>query len=148
MAELPEQVTDSAAFTPSAEDIASVEAWFADYDKMAARGDAAASADVAMFPLNVVSDGPSGNGSAAQWDRETYLATMSQVIAGGTTMDSTREPIFLTGNLVVVITNATFTTGDQVQRVRYADVLVRRDGRWLFQTMIQGGWGDYLGTSQ
>jgi hypothetical protein len=148
VAQLPEQVADSAAFEPSAEDLASVEAWFAAYDVVAARGDVAATADVAMFPLNVVSDGPSGNGSAAQWTRADYLATMSQVITGDTKMDSTREPIFLTANLVVVISNATFTTGGQVQRARYADVLVKRDGRWLFQTMIQGGWGDYLGTSQ
>jgi hypothetical protein len=33
------------------------------------------------------------------------------------------------------------TAGGTTHRLRYADLLVKRDGRWLFQTMVQGGWG-------
>jgi hypothetical protein len=34
--------------------------------------------------------------------------------------------------------------GTQEQTMRYADVLVKVDGKWKFQTMAQSGWGDML----
>ncbi|MBP2320135.1 hypothetical protein JOF56_000520 [Kibdelosporangium banguiense] len=146
MADLPASVTASSGFQPSAEDIQSVKAWFVEYDGHAANADLARMADMALFPLNVVSDDLSGNGSAAQWTREQFIGAMSHVVAGAEDMrmESDRTPVFLTGQLVLVVTNATFTTGDKTEAVRYADLLVKKDGRWLFQTMVQGGWGDQL----
>lgn len=146
MTELPASVVNAAAFQPSAAEVASVHAWFAEYDARAAKADLTGLADLAMFPLNVVSDDSGGNGSAAQWDRDQYLAAMAHVVGGGDQprMESVRTPHFLTGQLVLVFTEATFTTGDHAQAVRYADLLVKRHGRWYFQTMVQGGWGDQL----
>lgn len=46
--------------------------------------------------------------------------------------------------MAVVFTDSAMTTGGRTRRLRYADVLIRRDGRWAFQTMLQGGWGDNL----
>lgn len=51
---------------------------------------------------------------------------------------------FLTNAMVVVFTDSTMTAGGESQQLRYADVLIKRDGAWAFQTMIQGGWGDNL----
>jgi hypothetical protein len=59
-------------------------------------------------------------------------------------MKMTRTPFFLTNNLVAVITDAVVTGGGQVYEMRYADILVKVDGQWKFQTMVQGGWGDML----
>lgn len=136
------------AFSPSAEDTASVMAWFARYDGLAADGDVEAMADMAVFPLNVVSDSHGGDGAAAQWSREQFVRTMSEVLAGGSRnvrLESRRTPHFLTGSLVLVITDATMTaTGTPPQALRYADLLIRRDGGWAFQTMVQGGWGTAL----
>lgn len=148
MAELPETVVASGAFEPSAEDVASVHAWFAEYDAHIANAELERMADMALFPLNIVSDSEeSGNGAAAQQTREQFVESMSQVVggAGDMKMESTRTPIFLTGQLVLVVTDATFTIDGVSQPVRYADLLVKRDGKWLFQTMVQGGWGDQLG---
>ncbi|MCP3805271.1 nuclear transport factor 2 family protein [Allokutzneria sp. A3M-2-11 16] len=146
MSGVPESVADSGAFQPSEQDVASVHAWFAEYDAHAAAGDVEKMADMAMYPLNVVSDSPEGNGAAAQWARAGFVESMKHVVggAGEVKMESVRKPIFLTGKLVVVITEATFTTAEGAQDVRYADVLVKVDDRWLFQTMIQGGWGENL----
>ncbi|MGH3788640.1 MAG: nuclear transport factor 2 family protein [Pseudonocardiaceae bacterium] len=134
-------------FSPSAEDTASVTAWFARYDRLVADGDVEAMADMAVFPLNVVSDSPGGDGAAVQWSREQFVHMMSEVLAGSgdVKLDSQRTPYFLTGSLVLVITDATMTaTGAPQQALRYADLLIRRDGGWAFQTMVQGGWGDAL----
>ncbi|ONI81080.1 hypothetical protein ALI144C_21245 [Actinosynnema sp. ALI-1.44] len=147
MADLPEAVAASGTFEASAEDVASVEAWFAKYDGHVANAELEQMADMALFPLNIVSDSDeSGNGGAAQQTREQFVESMSQVVggAGDLKMESNRTPIFLTKQLVLVVTDATFTIDGVAQSVRYADLLVKKDGQWLFQTMVQGGWGDQL----
>lgn len=147
MTNIPESVVGSSGFVPAPDDIASVEAWFAEYDAHVAQGNIERMADMALFPLNIVSDDDqTGNGAAAQQSREEFIQSMSQVVGdpSGLEMKSERTPVFLTKQLVLVITNATFTVAGQSQPVRYADLLVKRDGRWLFQTMVQGGWGSQL----
>jgi uncharacterized protein YutD len=62
----------------------------------------------------------------------------------GASFASTRTPVFLSAATVVVFTDCTATVDDEEYQMRYADVLIKQDGRWVFQTMIQGGWGDHL----
>ncbi|WP_436763567.1 nuclear transport factor 2 family protein [Streptosporangium sp. V21-05] len=146
MSETQESPFGSGAFTPTAGDRESVEAWFAEYDAHSAKVDVERMADMAMFPLNVVTDGPGGDGLADRWTRERFTRTMAEVMGGGEagdlTMDSVRTPHFLTANLVVVVTDATVTAGGEAYGMRYADLLVKSGGRWVFQTMVQGGWAD------
>ena len=66
-------------YVPTDGDRASVEAWFREYDALAAKVDIEKLADLAVFPLNVVSDDSSGDAAAAQWTREQYMETMAQV---------------------------------------------------------------------
>lgn len=138
-----------AGYTPSAAELASVDAWFAAYDAHSAKREIERMADLAVFPLNLVSDDSAGEGASAQWDREQFVATMTQVMSGGgdgdLTFDSVRTPVFLSSAMAVVFTDSTMTTAaGETQQLRYADVLIKRNGEWAFQTMIQGGWGDNL----
>ncbi|MFI6765933.1 nuclear transport factor 2 family protein [Streptomyces sp. NPDC050355] len=136
-----------AGYVPTAEDRASLEAWFAEYDAHSARRDVARMADMAVFPLNLVSDDTAGDGRSAQWDREQFVATMTRVMGDGSediTFESTRTPVFLSPAMAVVFSDSVMTAQGRTQRLRYADILIRRDGTWAFQTMIQGGWGDNL----
>ncbi|MCC3767517.1 DUF4440 domain-containing protein [Streptomyces sp. UNOC14_S4] len=134
-------------YAPTADEIAAIHAWFAEYDAAAARRDIERMADLAVFPLNLVSDDSAGDGVSAQWDRERFVETMTHVMGEGTediTFDSVRTPVFLGPAMAVVFTDSTMTAGGATQRLRYADVLVKRNGRWAFQSMLQGGWGDNL----
>ncbi|MFD7445350.1 nuclear transport factor 2 family protein [Streptomyces sp. NPDC059909] len=134
-------------YTPTPGELASIEEWFAEYDAASGRRDIERMADMAVFPLNLVSDDSAGDGASAQWDREQFVATMTHVMGDGAddiTFESTRTPVFLTSAMVVVFTDSVMTMGDTEQRLRYADVLIKRDGKWAFQTMLQGGWGDNL----
>ncbi|MCI3223036.1 nuclear transport factor 2 family protein [Streptomyces sp. NP-1717] len=136
-------------YTPTQDELASVEAWFAEYDAHSAGRDIARMADLAVFPLNLVSDNAAGDGASAQWDREQFIGTMTQVMGEGAdgdlSFDSVRTPVFLTSAMAVVFTDSTMTTAaGETQQLRYADVLIKRNGEWAFQTMIQGGWGDSL----
>ncbi|MFC5724241.1 nuclear transport factor 2 family protein [Streptomyces gamaensis] len=140
-------VLPDTAYTPTAEELASIEEWFAEYDAAAGRRDIERMADLAVFPLNLVSDDATGQGASAQWDRRRFVDTMTRVMGGGPediTFESTRTPVFLGPAIAVVFTDSVMTAGEHTQRLRYADVLVRRGGSWAFQTMIQGGWGDRL----
>ncbi|MBA8824876.1 hypothetical protein FHX42_002223 [Saccharopolyspora lacisalsi] len=128
-------------FVPSEDDIAGVHEWFARYDELAANAEVGRMADMAMFPLNAVTDDAQGNGSARQYDRERFCAEMAETVGEGASMESTRTPHFLSPSLVFVITDATVTHDGRTYQLRYADLLVKRDGQWLFQTMVQGGWG-------
>ncbi|PRY02264.1 nuclear transport factor 2 family protein [Allonocardiopsis opalescens] len=133
---------------PGAAERAEIEEWFARYDRLSARSapeDIEAMADMAMFPMNLVTDDSAGQGSAEVSDREGYVRSMSEVMGGGTEhleMEQVRTPFFLTPSLAVVFTRGTMNAGGHRRDIRYADILVKRDGAWRFQTMVQGGWGD------
>ncbi|AWI30945.1 nuclear transport factor 2 family protein [Streptomyces sp. ICN441] len=134
-------------YLPTADELASIEAWFAEYDAAAAHRDIERMADLAVFPLNLVSDDSAGSGASAQWDREQYVRTMTEVMGDGggdVAFESVRTPVFLGPAMAVVFTDSTMTAGGTTQQLRYADVLIKRDGRWAFQTMLQSGWGDSL----
>ncbi|MEU1879690.1 nuclear transport factor 2 family protein [Streptosporangium sp. NPDC020072] len=131
-------------YQPSAEELKSVEEWFADYDALAERGSIEQLADLAVFPMNVATDTPGGYASVRQWTRAEYVEAMKESMGGGTAgldLRSTRTPRFLTPNLVVVETEATMTIEGQEHRMHYVDLLVRAENGWAFQTMVQGGWG-------
>ncbi|MFD9717479.1 nuclear transport factor 2 family protein [Streptomyces sp. NPDC059076] len=140
-------VLPDTGYQPTAEDRKSVDAWFAEYDALSAGRKVERMADMAVFPLNLVSDDSAGNGRSAQWDRAQFIETMTQVMGGGSediTFDSVRTPVFLSAAMAIVFTDSTMTVEGHTQQLRYADILIRRDGAWGFQTMIQGGWGDNL----
>ncbi|HEX7307684.1 nuclear transport factor 2 family protein [Lentzea sp.] len=105
--------------------------WFEQWDALAKAGDVEAMADMALFPINTVT-----GGSAASWDRETFLREMGAQLGGDVEMESTRTPHFLDDDLVFVITDGTING----TTVRYGDLLTKVGGEWKFQTMAQGGW--------
>ncbi|MDQ0845055.1 DUF4440 domain-containing protein [Streptomyces sp. V1I6] len=134
-------------YTPSAEELASIQEWFAAYDAHSAKRDVGRMADMAVFPLNLISDDAAGNGASAQWDRRQFVETMSHVMGEGSddiSFESVRTPVFLSPAMAVVFTDSTMTMDGRTQQLRYADILIKQDGKWAFQTMMQGGWGDNL----
>ncbi|MGY1454421.1 nuclear transport factor 2 family protein [Streptomyces sp. SS8] len=149
------QNTETAAaltgYTPTEEDLRSLEEWFASYDELAScptPENIERMADMAVFPLNLVTDGSDGDGRTAQWDRRRYTGTMNAVMGGAgdgeVRFESARTPFFLSSCLVVVFTDSVMTAGGEEHRMRYADILVRRGGVWRFQTMVQSGWAEML----
>lgn len=133
-------VPEQAGFVPSDGHVADVLAWFARYDALAVAKDVDGMADQAMFPLNEVSDG-----RAESYDRHRFTEQMVEQLhaSNDISMDSVRTPHFINENLVFVITDATITADEFSQQVRYGDLLVRCGGEWKFQTMVQGGWGEF-----
>ncbi|HEX4817120.1 MAG TPA: nuclear transport factor 2 family protein [Nonomuraea sp.] len=131
-------------YQPSSADLRSVEDWFAQYDALAEQGAIEQLADLAVFPMNLATDVPGGHATVRQWTRAEYVAAMKEAMGGGTAgldLRSKRTPHFLSPNLVVVETEATMTVGGREEEMHYADLLVRTEDGWAFQTMVQSGWG-------
>jgi hypothetical protein len=137
----------TAGFVPTEQDTEALLAWFAEYDARAAAKDVEAMADTGHFPMTVVTNDSAGNGITQVWDRQAFVRAMTAATEGelgDLTMENHRRPIFLNRDLAVVVTDSPVTAGDQVQHLRYADVMVKSAGEWRFTSMIQGGWGDML----
>lgn len=131
------------AFTPAPDQTQALLDWFDRYDALAARNDTSAMADVARFPLTVTTNDSAGECVTRQWDRDTFIQSMSMA-ATSAKIDNVRRPFFLNADLAVVITDSTVTTGDRTLHMRYADVMAKVGGEWRFTSMIQAGWGDML----
>ncbi|GAA0925017.1 nuclear transport factor 2 family protein [Nonomuraea longicatena] len=133
-------MTAFTTYTPTDADVRSVLDWFGRYDALVRKGEVESMADMAMFPLNNVTDDAEGNGKATPGTREEFVRDMAQIVSD-VEIHSTRTPHFLSASLVFVVTEAYFTVEGQTQHMRYGDLLVKNGGVWYFQTMVQGGWG-------
>jgi ketosteroid isomerase-like protein len=135
-------------FVPGEQDTKSLLEWFARYDELVRRSDADAMADMALFPLIVMTNDSAGDCVTQEWNRETFVQAMAMNTEGAdsATMDfvNEREPVFLNSDLAVVVTNSTVTMGGRAQHMRYVDIMAKQDGQWRFKSMIQAGWGDML----
>ena len=134
-------MTAATGYQPTAEQAKEIEVWFATYDALVAAGDLEGMADQAVFPLNEVTDDAAGLGVVSATDRHRFVAQMREagVGAGGLDMRSSRTPVFLSPDLVFVVTDAAFTADGETTTMRYGDLLIRTSAGWRFQTMIAGG---------
>jgi ketosteroid isomerase-like protein len=135
----------STPFAPTHQQVADLLAWFAEYDALARKNDVEAMADQALFPLTVISHDSAGERVTQQWDRATFVQAMGAATDGPQPeLENHREPHFLSADLAVVVTTTVVKGGDDVQYMRYADVMAKTGGRWRFTSMVQAGWGDMM----
>lgn len=130
-------------FQATAEQTRELLDWFDRYDAYARDLDTAAMADMGRFPLTVTTNDSRGECVTQQWDRDTFVQSMSMA-ATSAAISNLRHPAFLNADLAVVVTDSTVTTDGQTLHMRYADVMAKVAGEWRFTAMIQAGWGDLL----
>ena len=135
-------------FIPSEQDRQRLLEWFARYDVHVRNNETDAMADMALFPIVVMTNDSAGECVTQEWDRDTFVQAMAMNTdsADPSEMKFTneREPVFLNSDLAVVVTNSTVTMDGQEQHMRYVDIMAKQDGEWRFKSMIQAGWGDML----
>jgi hypothetical protein len=131
-------------FTPTPQETETLLAWFDRYDGHARRNDTEAMADMALFPLVVMTNDSQGECVAQEWDRGTFIQAMDMAAAGSVEIDNHRRPVFLNSDLAVVVTDSTVTADGKTEHMRYADVMAKAGGEWRFKSMVQAGWGDML----
>lgn len=134
-------------FTPSEQDTQSLLDWFTRYDTHVQRNETDAMADMALFPIIVMTNDSAGDCVTQEWDRETFVQAMAMNTADPDQemeLRNEREPVFLNSDLAIVVTNSTVTMDGEQQHMRYVDIMAKKDGQWRFKSMIQAGWGDML----
>jgi hypothetical protein len=137
---------ETAGYQASQAEFDEVLAWFDRYDQLVSENNLDGMADMAAFPINEVTDDGAGNGVATSCDRDRFVAQMQQQMASGgeVQIGSTRHPIFLSPELVFVITDAEVIGEGFEHHMRYGDLLIKVEGHWFFQTMVGSGWGSQM----
>lgn len=145
---MPEETTIQPTFVPSEQDIDSLKEWFAQYEAHVLKNELDDMAAMAVFPLVVITDDSNGNCVSQAWDVPTFKQAMDLNAQGvdlsTVTIQNNRNPVFLSENLAVVITDTITTIAGNPQQSRYADIMVKEDGKWKYKSMIQSSWGDML----
>ncbi len=143
-----QSVSDSVkSYKPSVKQKAEITEWFKNYDDLIKKMDIEAMASQAAFPITVISDEPNGNGISRHWAKEDFVKAMTNAMANtpkDLKYNTVRTPLFINENLVMVLTEWNMKANKKVTKSKYADILVKEDGKWKFKTMVQAGWGEFL----
>jgi ketosteroid isomerase-like protein len=110
------------------------------------KGDVEASAAMIDFPVLMVTDSPTtSEASGRPMSREEWIAVMKP-FAGPTPKDakfsSKHTVAMLTDSLAQVISDYSVTMGGTKMQWKSADLVIRKNGKWLVKSMTEGGWGD------
>jgi hypothetical protein len=111
------------------------------------KGDLDAAAALVDFPVLMVTDDSKGQASAEAWSREQWMQVMAPFYKNPMPdMKVTHRPsIFLvTDSLASVDDLQTMTLGARKLATRTSSLVVRKDGKWLVKSMVEGGWGDAM----
>jgi hypothetical protein len=137
-------------FTPTENDVQHLLSWFEEYQKNVLKNDLDSMAEMAIFPLIVMTDDSEGNAITQEWDRQAFKQALDLEAQGvdpaTIAITNKRTPFFLNENVAIVITDAITTVAGESQPSRYADIMFKKDGEWKYKSMIQSGWGDMLKT--
>jgi len=96
------------------------------------------------YPVFMVTDDMKGVPEEKSYTREEYIAEMKPYFdTMPKDMKVTHKPTItvLSDSLVNVVDDFTMTMGKQKVSGRNAGLLVKRDGKWLWKSMIEAGWG-------
>lgn len=121
-----------------------VMAFFKAMDDAMKKGDMEAMFAAHDFPIFMATDDMKGVPETKMYTREEYIAEMKPYFEGmPKDMKVTHKPTItvLSDSLVNVVDDFTTTTGKQKVSGRNAGLLVKRDGKWLWKSMIEAGWG-------
>ena len=118
--------------------------FFKAQDEAMKKGDMEASFAAADYPVFMVTDDLKGVPEARMYSREEYIAEMKPFFEGmpkDTKMTHKPTITVLSDSLVNVVDDFTMTMNKQTVSGRNAGLLVKRDGKWKWKTMVEAGWG-------
>ncbi|HZH02931.1 MAG TPA: hypothetical protein VEY30_04040 [Myxococcaceae bacterium] len=114
------------------------------------KGDMAAHAATVDFPIYMVTDDAKGVVSSTMLTKEQYTKTMEPMAKAMANMPKEQMPKtkrryeFITDSLAMAVVDHTISAGKEKVTTRGADLLINKDGKWLFKSSVYGGWGDAM----
>jgi hypothetical protein len=130
------------------EDKKGIDSLFASMESAMMKGDAEASAALVDYPVYMVTDNSKGDAMTATWDKKKYVDEMGasmQNMPKDMKVKHERKYDFLTDNMAVVTEKNTATMGKKTETWKAASLVVKKDGKWMVKSMMEGGWGDMPG---
>lgn len=121
-----------------------IEAFFREEDELLKRRDFDATLSRIDFPVYMATDDAQGAVEAREVDREAYIAMMKPMYDGmpsGTEMKQQPQVTLLSDALAVVVVDVTMVEDGHVRTSKSHGLLVKRDGRWKWKSMVEAGWG-------
>jgi hypothetical protein len=116
-------------------------------DEALKKGDIEALAARIDFPLMMMTDDSAGVPSTSSWEKQLWIDTMKASIANlpkDVKMAKKTRATFISDSLAMVEEANERTVGKKKETWTSAALVGRKDGRWMFKAMIEGGWGDQL----
>jgi hypothetical protein len=112
------------------------------------KADLEASWALVDYPVLMVSDDAKGQASGAMMTRDEYIAAMKPFMETpppkGFKMSAKRDVTVITDSMAVVISKITMKMGKKKASYKNAALLIKKDGKWLYKLMAEGGWGDAM----
>ncbi len=109
-----------------------------DFETMAARVD---------FPVMMMTDNAAGVPSTVLWEKQVWLDTMKKSAAGmpvDPKMSKKTKITFISDSLAMVEETNEMMIGKTKEKWTSASIVELKDGKWMFKSMIEGGWGDMM----
>jgi len=132
-----------------------LDVFYKNMDDAMARNDTTAANAVIDFPVLMMTDNSQGQGRGESVDRDRYTQMMSdsmkQVPANISEAVKKakleRKYELLTDSLAFVTTTRTLKLeGQKGTTWKSGELLQKRDGQWRVKAMVEGGWGDAMGS--
>ncbi|HOX42315.1 MAG TPA: hypothetical protein PK668_01895 [Myxococcota bacterium] len=101
------------------------------------------------YPVLMISDDAKGQGSGVMMTRDEYIASMKPFMETpppkGFKMSAKYDVTVITDSLAVVVTKITMKMGKKKASFKNASMVIKKDGKWVYKMMAEGGWGDAMG---
>jgi hypothetical protein len=132
--------------TKEKDDKKGIEAAFKAADDAMKKGDINAYAALADFPITMITDDSAGNATVSPADHDAFVKMMGPAMnmPKDMKMSAKHNISLLSDNLAVVVDENTMTMGKVKATWKSEEVMVQKDGKWLFKTMTEAGWGDLM----
>ena len=131
------------------EDKKGIEAMLTQMDKAWMASDITATASMVDFPVYMVTDDSKGVVSTDSWTKDTYMTNMTEAMKNMSGMKDikvkhNRKYDFITDDIAMVYDDAAMTMGKHTVNVRSSSLVIKKDGKWMVKSMVEGGWGDSM----
>jgi uncharacterized protein (TIGR02246 family) len=128
-----------------------IQAYFKAMDQASRKGDLEAAADLIDFPVLMVTDSSKGEVKAGAFSKEEWTQMMGPFYEKPMPKEiqMTHKPTVtvLTDSLATVVDDWTMTMKGKKVAGKSAMHLVKVDGKWRAKSMVEGGWGDAMGSA-
>jgi hypothetical protein len=126
-----------------------LDAFFKAEDAAMKKRDQEASWAMVDYPVLMVTDDSKGQSSDISMTREQYIAEMKPFMEQPPPKNMKytvkRDVTVLTDSLAMVVGKVTMSLGKKKFSWKNASLVVKKDGKWGYKMMAEGGWGDAMG---